>query len=59
MNLTNVMKAQTFAAYQLQFPEIWEKLDGVMVDDKKTHIIAVYKPKLITIKEIIPIEKDK
>jgi hypothetical protein len=48
-----VMKAQVFSAYQQQFPEIWEKLDGVMVNDNGTHIIVSYKPHNINIKDII------
>lgn len=44
--------AQFFSAYQREFPEIHDKLDGVYIDDKGTHIIVSYKPSKLHIKDI-------
>ncbi len=47
-----VFTAQMFAAVQQKYPEIWDTLNGVTVQDKGTNIIAVYKPEKLILDSI-------
>jgi len=44
-----VFAAQMFAATQQKYPEIWEELNGVTVQDKDTNIIVSYNPETLKI----------